>query len=125
MRAFLPQWLQGLEVRGAVADAVQAVELVADGLGQDLEGGVGCGRQVHGEDGRQGAARIGDLVVDLFQLAHRAAQEDHSGAVLGEGQGCAAAQALARTGDEDDAALEQVGCGGGVVHVEQKVGRLS
>jgi len=47
-----------------------------------------------------------DFIVDRFQFLYRAAMQDDRGVVGSEGQGCGFADALARTRDENDAALQ-------------------
>ena len=98
-------------------DAVQAPQLVADGLGDGFEIRIGGRGQVHRKNRRLRSARRHDLVVDLFQLVHRAPQQHHRGAMAGIGQGRGTADAAGGAGDENDMVLQEVG-GGGIGHGE-------
>ena len=57
-----------------------------------------------------------DGVIDPAEVSFGLAQQQHRGAVGGEGFGGSCANAAAGTGDQNHAALEQVGASGVVVH---------
>ncbi|MNC20411.1 hypothetical protein D3C75_683590 [compost metagenome] len=96
--------------------AVEATELALDGRRQ-LVILVRLGSfQVEREDRRLRAAGLLDLVVDLLQMLDGLAQQDHRGAMGGEGPGGGGTDAAAGAGDQDHPILEQVGAGGVLEH---------
>ena len=74
------------------------------------------GFQVEGDDGGLWVAGGFDLVVDLVEVVLGLAQQQHGGTVGGIAQGGGGADAATGTGNQNDAALQQVGAGGVVEH---------
>src|SRR5690606_21316481 len=101
---------------GVVQQAVEAAELGFDGGGQLVVLVRQGGFQVEGDHHRLRMAGGLDLVIDLVEVLFGLAQQQHGGAVGGEGPGGGGADAAAGAGDQDHAALEQVGAGAVVEH---------
>ena len=90
-------------------NAVQTPEFLVEQTGQFLEVLRAGHRQVHRCQSRLRAAGSLDLVVDLFQFLRGTPQQDHGGAVAGQGEGGAAADTGTGAGDQNDAVLEGIG----------------
>ncbi|MCY1176704.1 hypothetical protein D9M73_169860 [compost metagenome] len=74
------------------------------------------GFQVERDDHRLRMAGRDDLVVHLVEVVFALAQQQHGGAMGGEGARGAGADAAAGAGDQDHPVLEQVGAGGILEH---------
>ncbi|MNN37626.1 hypothetical protein D3C81_1515830 [compost metagenome] len=96
--------------------AVEVAELALDGGGEVVVLVLLGGFQIEREDRRLRPAGGFDLVVDLFQVLDGLAQQDHRGAMGGEGARGGGTDATAGTGDQDHPILEQVGAGGILEH---------
>ncbi|MCY1455420.1 hypothetical protein D9M71_725550 [compost metagenome] len=96
--------------------AVELAELVLDGGGQFVVLVRQGGFQVERDHHRLRMAGGLDLVIDLVEVLFALAQQQDGRAMGGEGPRGGSADAAAGAGDQDHAALQQVGAGGVVEH---------
>ena len=95
--------------RGVVQQAVEPAVTLFDGGGHGFVVRGERAFEIERHDAGFGAAERGDLGVHGFELAHRAAEQDHFGARRGQRQRHGAADAGTCARDHDDAAGEFIG----------------
>src|SRR5690606_29061240 len=97
------------EQAGVVQQAVEAAVLGIDAIGEFQVVVPDRAFEVHGVDRRARTAGGKDLVIDLLELVHRAAEQDDGRARLAERDAHRAADAVARAGDQHDAIVHDAG----------------